>query len=180
MPKRERQSSASSVIPPPGLAPWPRVTSMAATSLGSPQATFSNSHSLVQRTFKPNPFTLPLQSTYSVPLAARVVSALKPFKPNRKMRVLPKSPSLPVFCSLSCFALRIVLITPMHVKALSSLNSVSLFFPVMMRSWLKHSLFLPWIWSTPSICLSLHSLVSFPVLSKSLSIDNLTLWGELA
>ena len=76
--------------------------------------------------------------------------------------------------------LRIVLITPMHVKALSSLNSVSLFFPVMMRSWLKHSLFLPWIWNTPSICLSLHSLVSFPVLSKSLSIDNLTVWGGLA
>ena len=126
--------------------------------MDSPQATFSNLHSLVPKnstmTTMQTPFTLPSPFTYSAPPAARVAFLPKLPKRNKKMQELPKSPSSLVFYSLSSSALPTVLTTPMHGKAGFSLNCVFHSFLAMMHNSLKPSHFLSWIWNTPFICLS--------------------------
>ena len=151
---------------------------MAVTILGSPLATFCNSHSLVQKnstmTTMQTPFTLPSPFTCSTPLAAKVAFLPKLLKPNKKMQELPKSPSSLVFYSLSSSALPTVLTTPMHGKAGFFLNCVFHSFLAMMHNSLKPSHFLSWIWNTPFTCLSPLSPVSSPGSSKFLSIASLT------
>ena len=151
---------------------------MAVTILGSPLATFCNSHSLVPKnstmTTMQTPFTSPSPFTCSAPLAAKVAFLPKLLKPNKKMQELPKSPSSLVFYSLSSSALPTVLTTPMHGKAGSFLNCVFNSFLAMMHNSLKPSHFLFWIWNTPFTCLSPLSPVSSPGLSKFLFIASLT------
>ena len=159
------QLSVSSVTPLPGHAPWPRVTSTAVTILGSPQATFYNLHSLVQRTSKMK-------------------------TPGGKGRISTETPQTK---QKDAGATQITLLTgillplllrstyrPDHAYARQGRVFSQLSLPLFPRNdaQLAEAITLPVLDMEHSFYMLISALpVSSPVLSKSLSIDSLTPWA---